>query len=228
MGKGGSNEIQETEAQKAAASVAMEQWELYKNDLQKYEDIFMNKVDDLNSDSEYDKLAGTAAIGTAQSFGEARAGLADSMAASGVDPTSGRYQEAMEGLATDQALSQTDTTNRAQSSQQDKHVAGLKDVVSIGAGQKAESLAGMGDVATTSLRKATSDAEASYNEHAGMVNALGTAAGGYASYSMANAAKSPVSSGDGIGSLMDSASGKTLSSNQANGNPYMKTYFGGR
>ena len=34
MGKGGSNEIQETEAQKAAASVAMEQWDLYKNDLQ--------------------------------------------------------------------------------------------------------------------------------------------------------------------------------------------------
>ena len=28
MGKGGSNEIQETEAQKAAASVAMEQWEI--------------------------------------------------------------------------------------------------------------------------------------------------------------------------------------------------------
>ena len=182
MGKGGSNEIQETEAQKAAASVAMEQWDLYKNDLQQYEDLFMEKVDDLNSEGEFDKLAGTAALGTAQSFGEARAGLADSMAASGVDPTSGRYQEAMEGLATDQALSQTDTTNRAQSSQQDKHVAGLKDVVSIGAGQKAESLAGMGDVATTSLRKATSDAEASFNEHSALTNGLGTAAGLYAAY----------------------------------------------
>ena len=182
MGKGGSNEIKETKAQKAAASVAMEQWDLYKNDLQQYEDIFMEKVDDLNSEGEFDKLAGTAALGTAQSFGEARAGLADSMAASGVDPTSGRYQEAMEGLATDQALSQTDTTNRAQSSQQDKHVAGLKDVVSIGAGQKAESLAGMGDVATTSLRKATSDAEASFNEHSALTNGLGTAAGLYAAY----------------------------------------------
>ena len=182
MGKGGSNEIKETKAQKAAARVAMEQWNLYKNDLQQYENLFMDKVDDLNSEGKYDKLAGTAALGTAQSFGEARAGLADSMAASGVDPTSGRYQEAMEGLATDQALSQTDTTNRAQSSQQDKHVAGLKDVVSIGAGQKAESLAGMGDVATTSLRKATSDAEASFNEHSALTNGLGTAAGLYAAY----------------------------------------------
>ena len=184
MGKGGSNEIQETEAQKAAASVAMEQWDLYKNDLQQYENLFMDKVDDLNSEGEYDKLAGTAALGTAQSFGEARAGLADSMAASGVDPTSGRYQEAMEGLATDQALSQTDTTNRAQSSQQDKHVAGLKDVVSIGAGQKAESLAGIGDVATTSLRKATSDAQSSFQSQQATAGLVGTLAGAGTAYGL--------------------------------------------
>ena len=177
MGKGGSNEIQETEAQRAAADVAMEQWQLYKNDLQQYEDLFMEKVDDLNSEGEFDKLAGTAALGTAKTFGEARAGLADSMAASGADPTSGRYQEAMEGLATDQALSQTDTANRAQSSQQDKYVAGLKDVVSIGAGQKAESLAGIGDVATTSLRKATSDAQSSYQSQQATAGLVGTLAG---------------------------------------------------
>ncbi len=186
MGKGGSNEIKETEAQKAAAGVAMEQWDLYKNDLQKYEDIFIEKVDDLNSEGEFDKLAGTAALGTAQSFGEARAGLADSMAASGVDPTSGRYQEAMEGLATDQALSQTDTANRAQSSQQDKYVAGLKDVVSIGAGQKAESMAGMGDVATTSLRKATSDAQSSYQSQQATTGLVGTLAGAATSYGLAS------------------------------------------
>lgn len=186
MGKGGSNEIQETEAQKAAASVAMEQWDLYKTDLQPYEDLFMEKVDDLNSEGEFDKLAGTAALGTAQSFGEARAGLADSMAASGVDPTSGRYQEVMEGLTTDQALSQTDTANRAQSSQQDKYVAGLKDVVSIGAGQKAESLAGIGDVATTSLHKATSDAQSSYQSQQATAGLVGTLAGSATSYGLAS------------------------------------------
>ncbi|MFQ2510616.1 MULTISPECIES: hypothetical protein [Aeromonas] len=164
----------------------MEQWELYKNDLQQYEDYFIEKVDDLNGEGKYDKLAGTAALGTAQSFGEARAGLADSMAASGVDPTSGRYQEAMEGLATDQALSQTDTANRAQSSQQDKHVAGLKDVVSIGAGQKAESMAGMGDVATTSLRKATSDAQSSYQSQQATAGLVGTLAGAATSYGLAS------------------------------------------
>lgn len=186
MGKGGSNEIQETEAQKAAAEVAMEQWNLYKNELQPYEDIFMDKVDDLNNESEYDKLAGTAALGTAQAFGEARVGLAGSLAAGGVDPTSGKYQEAMGALETDQALSQTDTTNRAQSSQQDKYVAGLKDVVSIGAGQKAESLAGIGDVATTSLHKATSDAQSSYQSQQATAGLVGTTAGAATAYGLAS------------------------------------------
>ncbi|BBR39392.1 hypothetical protein WP3W19E03_19170 [Aeromonas veronii] len=184
MGKGGSNEIKETEAQKAAAGVAMEQWNLYNSDLKRYEDIFMDKVDDLNSEREYDKLAGTAALGTAKTFGDARAGMADSMAAGGIDPTSGKYQTAMSNLETDQALSQTDTTNRAQSSQQDRHVAGLKDVVSIGAGQKAESLAGMGDVATTSLRKATSDAQSSFQSQQATAGLVGTVAGAGSAYGL--------------------------------------------
>lgn len=184
MGKGGSNEIKETEAQKAAADVASEQWSLYKNDLQQYEDLFTDKVDNLNSEGEYDKLAGTAALGTAQSFGEVRAGMADSLAAGGVDPTSGKYQSAMSNLETDQALSQTDTTNRAQSSQQDRYAAGLKDVVSIGAGQKAEALAGMGDVASTSLRKATSDAQLSFQDKQATAGLVGTLAGGATAYGL--------------------------------------------
>ncbi|HDZ8876955.1 TPA: hypothetical protein RUX67_000956 [Aeromonas dhakensis] len=187
MGKGGSNEIKETEAQKAAADVATEQWNIYKSDLQQYEDGFMDKVDGLNSEREYDKLAGTAALGTAQSFGEARAGLADSLAAGGVDPTSGKYQSAMSNLETDQALSQTDTTNRAQSSQQDRYVAGLKDVVSIGAGQKAEALAGMGDVANTSLRKAASDAQTSFQSKQATAGLVGSVAGAGAAYGLRQA-----------------------------------------
>ena len=225
MGKGGSNEIQETEAQKAAASVAMEQWGLYKNDLQKYEDIFIEKVDDLNSEGEFDKLAGTASLGAAKTFGDARKGQADAMAASGTDPTSGRYQEAMEGLETDQALSQTDTANRVQSSQQDRHVAGLKDVVSIGAGQKAESLAGMGDVATTSLRKSVNDAQISFQNRQATAGMVGTVLGAGASYGLSNLKAPTVTSNSDVASHLDST--KTLADNRVY-NPNAKTYLGGR
>ena len=225
MGKGGSNEIQETEAQKAAASVAMEQWDLYKNDLQKYEDIFIEKVDDLNSEGEFDKLAGTASLGAAKTFGDARKGQADAMAASGTDPTSGRYQETMAGLETDQALSQTDTANRAQSSQQDRHVAGLKDVVSIGAGQKAESLAGMGDVATTSLRKSVNDAQISFQNRQATAGMVGTVLGAGASYGLSNLKAPTVTSNSDVASHLDST--KTLADNRVY-NPNAKTYLGGR
>ena len=225
MGKGGSNEIQETEAQKAAVSVAMEQWGLYKNDLQKYEDIFMEKVDDLNSEGEFDKLAGTASLGAAKTFGDARKGQADAMAASGIDPTSGRYQETMAGLETDQALSQTDTANRAQSSQQDRHVAGLKDVVSIGAGQKAESLAGMGDVATTSLRKSVNDAQISFQNRQATAGMVGTVLGAGASYGLSNLKAPTVTSNSDVASHLDST--KTLADNRVY-NPNAKTYLGGR
>ncbi|MFL9590422.1 hypothetical protein ACKC5O_00375 [Aeromonas schubertii] len=196
MGKGGSNEVKETEAQKALAEVAQNQWNLYKGDLQQYEDLFMDKVEDLNSEEVQEKQAGIAAIGTAQSFGHARSGLADAMASSGVDPTSGKYQETMTELETDQALSQTDTTNRAQSSQQDKYVAGLKDVASMGQGQKAEALSGYSSLASTSLHKAASDAQNKFNEKQatlGLVGAVGGAATAYGMNSMKPAGDKKIS-----------------------------------
>ena len=184
MAGGGSGKVKETTAEKAAARVANEQWSLYKSELSKYEDIFMDKVDDLNSDQQYDKLAGTAALGSAQAFGEARQGLADNLAAGGVDPTSGKYQSAMDSLETNQALSQTDNTNRAQSSQQDRYVSGLKDVVSIGAGEKAEALAGYNSIANNSLRKAVNDAQVSQSNSAATAGLVGTASGAGLSYFM--------------------------------------------
>lgn len=184
MGKGGSGKVEETAAQKALAEVAMQQWQLYQNELKPYEDLFMNKVDDLNREGEFDRLAGTAALGTAQSFGEARQGLADGMAAAGVDPSSGKYQEAMKALEVDQALSQTDTANRAQSSQQDRYVAGLKDVVSMGQGQKAEALAGYNSLASTSLNKAASDAQNAWNNKQSVMGLAGAVGGVYGAHKL--------------------------------------------
>ncbi|HAU4888429.1 TPA: hypothetical protein F3L22_07670 [Aeromonas hydrophila] len=189
MGKGGSGKVEETAAQKALAEVAMQQWQLYQNELKPYEDLFMNKVDDLKREEEFDKLAGTAALGTAQSFGEARQGLADGMAAAGVDPSSGKYQEAMKALEADQALSQTDTANRAQSSQQDRYVAGLKDVVSMGQGQKAEALAGYNSLASTSLNKAAMDAQSKFNNKQAVMGLVGAVGGAATAYGMSDATK---------------------------------------
>ena len=190
MGKG-SSEIKETSAEKAAAGVAKEQWDLYKNELSQYEDIFMDKVDDLNNESEYSKVASDTNLGYQQAFTEARGNTANSLASAGVDPTSGKYQAAMDDITTRQATGQIDTTNRAQTDQANKYIAGLQDVVSIGQGQKAEALQGLGSQANAAQRQAFTDASNAQASAGAIGNAVGTGIGLAGSYYMNNQKKTP-------------------------------------
>lgn len=182
MGGGGSNEVKETSAEKAQASVAADQWSYYQSNLKQYEDLFMDKVDSLNNESNYTKVAGDAATQTSGAFGQARQKTADNLAASGIDPTSGKYQSTMKDLTNKQVSSQIDTVTKAQNDQSDKYVAGLQDVVAIGSGQEADALSGYSSLASSSAAKAASDAESAFNSHSALTNGLGTAAGLYAAY----------------------------------------------
>ena len=186
MGKGGSSEVKETSYQKAQADVAAAQWALYQNDLKQYENLFMDKVDNLNDESNYTKVAGDAAVQTTSAFTDARQQLSDGLLASGVDPSSGKYQAAMDDVTGAQVSSQVDTTSRAQNDQASKYTAGLSDVVALGQGQKADALEGYSSLATSSGNKAISDAESAYNSNASMMNTIGTAAGAYAGYKTGN------------------------------------------
>ena len=182
MGGGGSNEVKETSLQRAQADIADEQWSTYQNDLKQYEDLFMDKVDSLNDESNYTKVAGDAATQTSGAFGQARQKTADNLAASGIDPTSGKYQASMKDITNKQVGSQIDTVSRAQNTQADKYTSGLSDVVSIGSGEKADALSGYSSLASSSAAKAASDAESAFNSHSALTNGLGTAAGLYAAY----------------------------------------------
>lgn len=182
MGKGGSTKVKETSAEKAQAAVAADQWSYYQNNLKQYEDLFMDKVDNLNNESNYDNVAGDAATQTSSAFGEARDKTAANLAASGVDPTSGKYQSTMKDITDKQSVSQLDTVSRAQNTQADKYTAGLSDVVAIGNGQEADALSGYSSLANSSASKAQADAESAFNSHSALTNGLGTAAGLYAAY----------------------------------------------
>lgn len=180
MGKGGgSNEVKETENEKAAAEVASKQWGLYSDELKPFENLFMQKVDNLNSEQKYTDIAADTNLGYQSGFGKAREQAATGLAASGVDPSSGKFQGTLDDITSDQVAGQIDTTNRAQNSQADKYVAGLQDVVAMGAGQKADSLAGYSNIANVSMQKAQSDAQRSLSNRqavAGVVGAVGGAA----------------------------------------------------
>ncbi|CQD36011.1 hypothetical protein [Yersinia mollaretii] len=179
MGKGGSGstEIKETSQELAAAEIAGKQWTLYQNELKPMENLFISKVDSMNNASKYDDAAGTVNLGYQQEFGKARQQAATELAAGGVDPSSGKFQGTLQTLQSDQVAGQIDTTNRAQTSQQDKYVAGLQDVVAMGAGQKADALSGYSNIASQSLNKATSDAQKSLSDRQAIGQLVGTAGG---------------------------------------------------
>ncbi|MGF1727079.1 hypothetical protein [Photobacterium nomapromontoriensis] len=174
---GGTNEVEETEAQKAAAEVANKQWDIYKGELKGFEDNFIQRVDSFNSKQNMAKTKQDTDLAYASSFSDARQQTGKQMAAAGVDPSSEKYQSTMADITSDQTIQQADTVNRAQTAEQDKHIAGLQDVTALGMGQKSEALAGMGSVANASLRKATADAQDSFNRRAANQQLVGTVAG---------------------------------------------------
>ncbi|KFX07293.1 hypothetical protein KP22_04185 [Pectobacterium betavasculorum] len=178
-GSKGSNEIKETSQQHAAADVARQQWNLYQNELKPYENLFMDKVEGLNEQQKYDGIAGDVNLGYQQQFRQARRQAADGLTSSGVDPSSGKFQSTLKDVATGQVAGTIDSTNRAQTDQQNKYVAGLQDVQALGAGQKAEALQGYQSIASASQQKAVSDAEnslAKVQGAQGLVGVLGGAA----------------------------------------------------
>lgn len=174
---GSSNKVEETAAEKAASKVAVEQWNLYESELKQYEDIFMQRVDNFNSESNMADAKASVDLNYNKQFGEARQQTADKMLASGVDPSSGKFKGTLSDLATDQALSQGDSINRAQVNEQDKYVVGQQDVVAIGMGQKAEGLAGMDSTASLSASKAINDAQVAFNRRSANQQFAGTIAG---------------------------------------------------
>lgn len=177
MGKGGSREIKETSQEKAAAEVAMAQWKLYQQELSPFENLFMRQVDELDKESQYTQRAGEANLGYQQAFGHARQQTADSLLATGTDPGSGKFQSALQNNTSDQLVGQIDTRNRAQSSQQDRYIAGLQDVAAIGGGQKALALSGFNDIADVAQKRATNDAYRHLNDQLALGGAVGTGLG---------------------------------------------------
>ncbi|EBS2694793.1 hypothetical protein ZQ65_15175 [Salmonella enterica subsp. enterica serovar Newport] len=186
MGKGGggSGEIKETSQQRAQAEIARKQWDLYNQRLKPMENIFMAKVDKLNDEDKYQNLAGVTNLGYQKQFGDVRHQAANQLTAAGIDPGSGKFQETMNDISGEQAIGQTDATNRVQSSQADKYIAGLQDVVALGAGQKADALQGYNSLAENSLRKAGMDAQSAYMRRQGNASLVGAGLGALGGYAM--------------------------------------------
>ena len=178
MGGGGSSEIPETEAEKAQAHIAQKRWADYENNFRPYEDMFMGRVDQMNSEQELNRASELAMTPLSRSFAREGVKISKMMQSNGVNPNSGKYKSAMGDVETSLANEKVNASSRAVSSQQDRYVSGLKNIVAMGQGQAGEAIAGMTDIASMSQKNAQNDALNDLQSRQNVQGAVGTAVGG--------------------------------------------------
>ncbi|WGY45223.1 hypothetical protein [Vibrio sp. ABG19] len=221
-GDPGGGERKETAAEKAASQIAVKQWNIYNKELKPFENLFMQRVDNINSDSNMADVKQSTDLSYNREYGKAREATAENLAQAGIDPSSAKFQSTLSDLATDQAIAQGDTVNRAQSAEQDKYVTGKQDIVAIGQGQKAEGLAGINDTANLASQRATNDAYSDFNRSAATAQTVGTLAGIGTSMYLNRDTVTP-----DTGFVSDQSRSLSLADNRVY-NPQSATHLGGR
>lgn len=160
--KGSAPQQKETEQERALAEVASEQWARYKEVGIPAREEFFKRVNDSGTEPANTFARGAAASATSAKYGEL--GLKTRPA--------GQF-----GLAMARARDAETNTMGASLSQEDMHVGGLQDVVSMGQGEATQARAGLSDLAVQASQKATMDATNQYNHRAGNMAAAGTLIG---------------------------------------------------
>ncbi len=172
--KGSAPQQKETAQERALAEVAAEQWERYKQVGIPAREEFFKRVNDSGTEPANTFVRGTAASATTAKYG----GLGLKA------PPRAQF-----GLAMDRAKDSADNTQGASLSQEDMHVGGLQDIVSMGQGEATQARAGLSDLAQKAASRAASDAELQYNDTAARNAAIGTLTG--AAVQMSGKLKTP-------------------------------------
>lgn len=188
-GGGGDNEVKETVEQRELAKIAAEKWGKYQQIYVPMENEFMANVDDMGSEWQSDRAAGSANKSVQEEFG----GLSDAVQKrsfeAGVNPNSGRFAAQTSEIAEAKADSGAQTEVGARVKQQDAHIEGLSNVVKLGQGQSVSAQQGLSDVASDSASQAASAAKNAYQRQTDTNNMLGTAGGMATSYGLNQSTK---------------------------------------
>lgn len=182
MGGGGSNDIPETEEQKASARVAMARWGDYNKMFKPYEEKYFKKVERMGGEKQMQQVSGLAdrAVGAKYSNTINQTGKA--LAANGVNPNSGLFQKEINKLEQQKAKSRTDAVNQTQTSQQNRFVSGLQSIAQMGQGQAVDSVAGLGDVAQSANQYARHSASMDSQSAIANNNVIGAVGGAGLNY----------------------------------------------
>lgn len=172
---GGDDKIKETPEQRELAKIAAERFE-HAEKFEPYQQMYMDRVDNLNSESSYDQVKGQTNLQYQKAFADAQDDVAQNVGQV-ADPSTGKFQSAMQGVAEDQGQKTGDAMTRTDSTQFTRYAKGLGDVVAMGQGKAADAQMGLTDVAQASQGMAYQDAQDAAQKNSIRSQAVGTGLG---------------------------------------------------
>lgn len=178
MSKGGSQQVEETTAQKELATYAAQQMEDYERRwLPVQKNLIAQALDMGKSDSAVRARAeGRTTADSAAQFGAAQGALEKTLSNNGVMGSS-KSKLAITGLGDDAAKSRGLGITLADQQVDDAYTQALGALAATGRGERAAVGDSLGQQATTSARQATADAEAALAERTGQAKLVGQLAG---------------------------------------------------
>ncbi|MBY6105033.1 hypothetical protein KUW19_00890 [Ferrimonas balearica] len=184
MGGSSDPEIKDTEAQKALADVAKEQWRIYNESFIPAENQWIANVYSQNDADRYNAVAGTGNLAVQSAFKQMPAQLATGAASRGMGVDSGAFAGGLNTSYTDMASAISAAVNSGQIAQQNKFMTGLGNVAAVGMGAQTQATQSTGNLANMQNQYAINSAQNSAANNMGQQNLAGTAIGMGAGYYM--------------------------------------------
>ena len=175
MSGGGGNDVKQSPEERELGRIAIERWNDYQNRFVPVENEYIQSVQ--KTDSDFSEARGQTASAVQQAFAPAEIDLSNNLFAQGITPDSGKGISAVQALGRDRGLSMGTGLNETDVAVDNQHLQGLQNVVQMGQGQAADSLAGMGQVAADATRDSIDRANRSYQNRQAGLHLAGTVAG---------------------------------------------------
>ncbi|MGH1374498.1 MAG: hypothetical protein ACRBBW_20850 [Cellvibrionaceae bacterium] len=182
----GPDEVEETEQEKTLAKVANEKWERGEEIYRPMQQKFMSDVDAIDTEASNNYASGVATQQTKTAFSDVRDQVAKQDIKTGINPNSGRFKSGQSEMATKEAEATGENVGRSQVATTEDSAIGMMNVVALGQGQSTKAQLGFTGLADSAAAKSRNDAINAANESAAKREAVGTIAGGVASYGSNN------------------------------------------
>lgn len=182
---GGSTDIEETEAERAVAEVAMEKFDTYQKHFKPLETEYINRVDDKSGANYQNLVSGLAANAATKEARQAESGLYQG----GLNPNSGSFKTKSNALNNAILATKNSAAASGKQAAQNDYLSGLSNVAAIGSGQDAVATNSTRGLADISAAQSWNDARNDFFDYQSDQKFTGAVTGAAANFGLSNASQ---------------------------------------